>query len=479
MSGARGVAEVYREQWSTHLNAEVTKALRQALSETPPDPVYRVGQLLTNEVVGEPPRSSTPAGIVLDYNAIWFDHVHAIVTRAMKQTLLQRPDNPVVCIGRLLLAASSTGTEIAVGARGWAVGTPSSKTTATARAVAAGQPENPRLVTELQQQLAAAKEEVLSLRLSLKQRGAANANAATPSAARAALAPSPAKLTLPEDDSSGASDKWNLPKWSRGAGVHRVIAAALQQAMADMGLGADTEASVAEAAAALAATKTSAAAKATVAEENAAAAMVEEVAAREALEAALAKARQAQADAVLCFLKGLNGRGELDALLRTEAVMDGLVDLLWQEVMQLQTAGAPTSKDIQGKFAGSIEMSYSGLDTFFGGLEGVIGTPNAKLFAAMESEHTTGVDATQEFTTGCAHNPTRPSLPLLSVDAHPLSPPLTPAATMASRPPPRLSGPLSSTTTGPRQRACPVGLRSRSPCYPTARNAGSRLSLPS
>ena len=121
MSGARGVAEVYREQWSTHLNAEVTKALRQALSETPPDPVYRVGQLLTNEVVGEPPRSSTPAGIVLDYNAIWFDHVHAIVTRAMKQTLLQRPDNPVVCIGRLLLAASSTGTEIAVGARGWAV----------------------------------------------------------------------------------------------------------------------------------------------------------------------------------------------------------------------------------------------------------------------------------------------------------------------------------------------------------------------
>ena len=43
MSGARGVAEVYREQWSTHLHAEVTKALlRQALSEMPPDPVNRV-----------------------------------------------------------------------------------------------------------------------------------------------------------------------------------------------------------------------------------------------------------------------------------------------------------------------------------------------------------------------------------------------------------------------------------------------------
>ena len=420
MSGARGVAEVYRKQWSTDLHAEVTKALRQALSEMPQDPVKRVGQLLTtDEVVGAPPPSSTPAGAVLDYNAIWFDHVNAVVTRAMKQTLLQRPDNPVVYIGRLLLAASSTGAAIAIGARGWAVGTPSSS--ATARAVAAEQPENPSLVTELQQQLAAAKDEVLSLRLSLKEQGAANANAATPSAARAALAPSLAKLTLPEDDSAGASDKWNLPKWSRGAGVHRVVAAALQQAMADKGLGADAEASVAEAAAALAAAqhaqdavgktalarrrwRNAAAAKTTVAEESAAAETDEDVAAREALEDALEKARQAQADAVLCFLKGLNGRGELDALLRTEAVMDGIIDLLWQEVMHLQTAGAPTSKDIQGKFAGSIEMSYSGLDTFFGGLEGVIGTPNAKLFAAMESEHTTGVDATQEFTTGCARD---------------------------------------------------------------------------
>ena len=42
MSGARGVAEVYRKQWSTDLHAEVTKAVRQALSEMPPDPVNRV-----------------------------------------------------------------------------------------------------------------------------------------------------------------------------------------------------------------------------------------------------------------------------------------------------------------------------------------------------------------------------------------------------------------------------------------------------
>ena len=400
MSGARGVAEAYREQLSAHLHDEVEKALRQTLSEMPPDPVNRLGHLLTDNGVGPPPPSSTPAGMVHEYSAIWYHQVNATVALALKLAELQRPDNPVVYIGRLLLAASSTGAAIAIGPRGRAVGTPSS--TAKARAMVAEQPESPSLVRELQQQLAAAQDELLSLRR------AANANAATPSAARAALAPSPAKLVLPEDedDSAGASDKWNLPKWSRGAGVHRVIAGALQQAMADKGLGADAEASVAKATAALAAAR---GAQDAVGKTALARQRWRKAAARETLEAALEKARQAKADAVLGFIKGLTGRDELDALLRTEAVMDGLVGLLWIAVEQLQATGAQTGKEIQGKFAGSIEMSYSGLDTFFGGLEGVIGTPDAKLFAAMEREHTMGVDAAQEFTTGCACDPTRPS----------------------------------------------------------------------
>ena len=44
------VAEVYREQRSARRGDEGT--LRQALSETPADPVYRVGQLLIDQVVG-------------------------------------------------------------------------------------------------------------------------------------------------------------------------------------------------------------------------------------------------------------------------------------------------------------------------------------------------------------------------------------------------------------------------------------------
>ena len=79
--------------------------------------------------------------------------------------------------------------------------------------------------------------------------------------------------------------------------------------------------------------------------------------------------------------------------------MGGLSDLLWSAIVTLQRAGAATSEEVQGKFAGSIELSYSGLDTFFGGLEGVIGSPDPKLFLAMQNEHTMHEDADREFTT--------------------------------------------------------------------------------
>ena len=70
--------------------------------------------------------------------------------------------------------------------------------------------------------------------------------------------------------------------------------------------------------------------------------------------------------------------------------MDGLSELLLREVVRLKSAGAATGEEVQGKFAGAIEMSYAGLDTFFGGLEGVVGTPKPKILEAMAAEHTTG-----------------------------------------------------------------------------------------
>ena len=66
----------------------------------------------------------------------------------------------------------------------------------------------------------------------------------------------------------------------------------------------------------------------------------------------------------------------------------------------LQAAGAATATEIASKFAGATELSYSGLDTFFAGLEGVVGAPDPNLREAMENEHTQGHESTKEFTTG-------------------------------------------------------------------------------
>ena len=66
---------------------------------------------------------------------------------------------------------------------------------------------------------------------------------------------------------------------------------------------------------------------------------------------------------------------------------------------------------MQSKFAGEIELSYAGLDTFYGGLEGVIGPPSPKLLPAMREEHCDRGDSNQEFVTdNCTPHsfPTRP-----------------------------------------------------------------------
>ena len=44
-------------------------------------------------------------------------------------------------------------------------------------------------------------------------------------------------------------------------------------------------------------------------------------------------------------------------------------------------------------------LSYGSLDTFFGGLEGIIGSPNPNVQEAMEKEHTQRDDSDNKFTT--------------------------------------------------------------------------------
>jgi cell division septum initiation protein DivIVA len=168
--------------------------------------------------------------------------------------------------------------------------------------------------------------------------------AAEPATVQLATGP---KLPPIAVDGETASDKWSLLSWAEGAAIHRIVAAAIRQPLVDEGLGEDP-------------------------------------------------------DAALGLLRGIKDRAALAKLLRTEAMIEGMIDLVWAETEALQRAGAATSGEIQSKFAGAIELSYGGLDKFFGGLEAIVGGPNPKLLEGMEGEHLNGpgTESTDTFTPG-------------------------------------------------------------------------------
>ena len=154
------------------------------------------------------------------------------------------------------------------------------------------------------------------------------------------------KLALPKDER--ATDKWNLVGWARptarwsfscppappphhrrhlrptaailqvrGTGVHLVIAAAILRGAEDKGFGTDS-------------------------------------------------------DAALAFLRSLKDESELAALFGYGPVADSITEMLWREVLKVQVASAAMNNEVMTKFAGAIELSFGGLDKFFGGLEGAL-----------------------------------------------------------------------------------------------------------
>ena len=152
------------------------------------------------------------------------------------------------------------------------------------------------------------------------------------------------KLPLPSEE-EGASDKWSLVAWLAGARVHRAVAGAILRAARARGLSDSSEDS-------------------------------------------------------LAFVRGLKDRAELAKLIGADATLEALTDLAWDEVSTLQKAGAATTSEVQSKFAGAVELSYGGLDSFFGGLESVVGSPNPKLLEAMADDHMNNTESTDEYLTG-------------------------------------------------------------------------------
>ena len=205
-----------------------------------------------------------------------------------------------------------------------------------------------QIVKQLEAQLAAAK--ALATTVATLQ-GAATPPPPPPTAigplrttlhADADVAP----LELPPDEDGGSGEAWSTVQWAKGAGIHRAVAAALLAPLA-------------------------------------------------------AEQRASVPGAALEYVKGLTSREQVAQLLGTGNFLATLVELVWNELLTLQSVGAATSKDMENKFAGAVALSYSGLDTFFGGLEGIVGSPNPKVLDGMRDDHLKGpgTESSDVFTT--------------------------------------------------------------------------------
>ena len=90
---------------------------------------------------------------------------------------------------------------------------------------------------------------------------------------------------------------------------------------------------------------------------------------------------------------------ELAGVLRNGGLVESVAALLQPALHKLAHAEAVTTAQAQSKFAGQVEMSFGGLDAFYGGLEAQIGPPQPQVFEGMEAEHLRGADADAEWTT--------------------------------------------------------------------------------
>ena len=100
--------------------------------------------------------------------------------------------------------------------------------------------------------------------------------------------------------------------------------------------------------------------------------------------------RLAEKEAALCAI---------DKSEPTNQPKTGLASLI-ERARQAQPTAHEDAKKQQAKFAESaFTLSYTGLDTFFKGLESLVGIPSPNLRLAMRAEHCGAADSAQYFTT--------------------------------------------------------------------------------
>ena len=109
--------------------------------------------------------------------------------------------------------------------------------------------------------------------------------------------------------------------------------------------------------------------------------------------------------AELEYARGLARVGSREAvlaLLVQHGALETLAEQIWCGLQNLAAARAATGLELHDKFVAdpsSCVMTFGGLDTYFAGLEGLVGPPSANILSAMSQEHCCGPDAKAVFET--------------------------------------------------------------------------------
>ena len=104
-----------------------------------------------------------------------------------------------------------------------------------------------------------------------------------------------------------------------------------------------------------------------------------------------------------CVEDPVLGAAAVAVLLRDGALLDGLATVLWQNLHELAIGRTVTeihsqhSKFVQDRAARS--LTFGDLDTFYSGLEAIVGPPNANVGFAIKEEHEHGADSLVPFKT--------------------------------------------------------------------------------
>lgn len=87
-------------------------------------------------------------------------------------------------------------------------------------------------------------------------------------------------------------------------------------------------------------------------------------------------------------------------LLRDGPFLMKLAQQLYDEAAKLAAQRAATAAELQAKFMeeAAFTLAYGGMDTFFGGLERLLGPPSPSLLEAMRREHCSSSDSKDFFT---------------------------------------------------------------------------------